>query len=55
MVSKLELKQLGEFALIDLIKRDTIHNEKNVVLGIGDDAAAFIPTPKQLQLVTTDI
>ncbi len=51
----MELKQLGEFALIDLIKRDTINNKKNVVVGIGDDAAAFIPAPHQLQLVTTDM
>lgn len=51
----MELKQLGEFALIDLIKRDTINNKKNIAIGIGDDAAAFIPAPHQLQLVTTDM
>jgi thiamine-monophosphate kinase len=52
---KMELTQLGEFALIDLIKKDTIYDKKNVVLGIGDDAAVFIPTPQQLQLITTDM
>lgn len=51
----MELKQLGEFALIDLIKKDTIKNKGNVVLGIGDDAAALLPSPGQLQLVTTDM
>lgn len=51
----MELTQLGEFALIDLIKKDTIYNGKSVVLGIGDDAAVYIPTPHQLQLITTDM
>jgi len=51
----MELSQLGEFALIDLIKKDTICNKKNLVIGIGDDAAAFIPAPHQLQLITTDM
>jgi thiamine-monophosphate kinase len=51
----MELAQLGEFALIDLIKKDTIYNKKNVVLGIGDDAAVLIPTPHRLQLITTDM
>ena len=51
----MERARLGEFALIDLIKKDTIYNKKNVVIGIGDDAAAFIPTPHQLQLITTDM
>jgi thiamine-monophosphate kinase len=51
----MEIKQLGEFALIDLIKVGTIHNKENVVIGIGDDAAALIPAPHQLQLITTDM
>ncbi|SFL97387.1 thiamine-phosphate kinase [Pelosinus propionicus] len=51
----MDFKQLGEFALIDLIKVDAIHNKDNVVIGIGDDAAALIPAPHQLQLVTTDM
>jgi thiamine-monophosphate kinase len=52
---KMELTQLGEFALIDLIKKDTVYNKENVVLGIGDDAAVLIPNPQQLQLITTDM
>lgn len=51
----MELKQLGEFALIDLIKKNTIKNGENVVIGIGDDAAVLIPTPHLLQLITTDM
>lgn len=52
---KMELTQLGEFALIDLIKKDTIYNKENIVIGIGDDAAVLIPNPQQLQLITTDM
>lgn len=51
----MELKQLGEFGLIDLLKQDTIHEPGTVVAGIGDDAAVLLPTPRQLQLVTTDM
>lgn len=51
----MKLKQLGEFALIDLIKTDTIYNKDNVVMGIGDDAAVLVPASCQLQLVTTDM
>ena len=51
----MELKQLGEFGLIDLLKKDTIHEPGTVVAGIGDDAAVLLPTPRQLQLVTTDM
>ncbi len=52
---KMELKQLGEFSLIDKIKENTIHHSESVVIGIGDDAAALKPTVEQLQLVTTDM
>lgn len=55
MVMKMDLKQLGEFGLIDLIKNDTINDPGSVVVGIGDDAAVLLPTPRQLQLVTTDM
>jgi len=55
MVTHMQLEQLGEFALIDLIKQDTINTVENVVIGIGDDAAVLKPTPDRLQLVTTDM
>ena len=51
----MELKQLGEFGLIDLIKQSTINDDSSVVVGIGDDAAVLLPAPRQLQLVTTDM
>ncbi|MDF2569258.1 MAG: thiL [Sporomusa sp.] len=50
-----ELNELGEFGLIDLIKHDTINDHSSVVVGIGDDAAVVLPTPRQLQLLTTDM
>ncbi|HWR41820.1 thiamine-phosphate kinase [Sporomusa sp.] len=50
-----ELQELGEFGLIDLIKQDTIHDHSSVVVGIGDDAAVVLPTPRQLQLLTADM
>ncbi|CUH96289.1 hypothetical protein P22_2379 [Propionispora sp. 2/2-37] len=49
------LKDLGEFGLIDLIKQDTIQDPSSVIAGIGDDAAIVLPTPRQLQLLTTDM
>lgn len=51
----MKLEQLGEFALIDLIKQDTINKAEDVLIGIGDDAAVLRPTPELLQLVTTDM
>ena len=55
MVGNMQLEQLGEFALIDLIKKDTINTVESVEIGIGDDAAVLKPTPGSLQLVTTDM
>ncbi|MDD2336617.1 MAG: thiamine-phosphate kinase [Geobacteraceae bacterium] len=49
-----ELRKLGEFGLIDRIARQ-LSAGKGVVLGIGDDAAAFTPSPGLLSLVTTDM
>mgnify|MGYP001192700877 CR=1 FL=1 len=51
----MELKQLGEFGLIDLLKDNTIVDPASVVIGIGDDAAVLLPTPRQLQLLATDM
>ena len=51
----MNLKDVGEFGLINLLKQDTIHDPSTVVVGIGDDAAVLLPTPRHLQLVTTDM
>jgi len=50
----LRLKELGEFGLIDRIAR-RVHQAPAVVLGIGDDAAALLPTPGTLTLITSDM
>lgn len=49
------LKDIGEFGLIELLKQNTINDPKNVVIGIGDDAAVLIPEKDKLQLVSTDM
>ncbi len=51
------IKELGEFGLIDFIKK---HNTKptkhhNICLDIGDDCFAFSPHSKAKYIVTTDI
>ncbi len=51
----MELKELGEFGLIDLIKQDCIVDASTVVVGIGDDAAVIMPTKDMLQLISTDM
>lgn len=51
----MELKEIGEFGLIDLLKEDTIHDPDTVVVGIGDDSAVLRPLPQRLQLVTADM
>jgi len=50
----LKLKELGEFGLIDRIARQ-VHNAPSVVLGIGDDAAALLPAPGTVTLITSDM
>lgn len=51
----MQLKDVGEFGLIDLIKEDTIVNSDNIIVGIGDDAAVYLPGHRQLGLLTTDM
>jgi thiamine-monophosphate kinase len=49
-----DLRTLGEFGLIDRISRQLTAG-KGVAVGIGDDAAAFTPSPGKLSLITTDM
>lgn len=48
------LRKLGEFGLIERIKRGGIGSGGNVLLGIGDDAAAFRLSPGHVGIATTD-
>jgi thiamine-monophosphate kinase len=54
-VRQMNLKALGEFGLIDLIKPGTIVDSNGLEIGIGDDAAAFWPASGRLQLLTADM
>jgi thiamine-monophosphate kinase len=49
------LKEIGEFGFIKRISRGCLIRPQNVIKAIGDDAAAFIPAPDQVILVTTDL
>lgn len=49
-----EIKELGEFGLIDRIKSNFTNNQPSTVLGIDDDAAV-IDTGKNYLLVSTDM
>ncbi|MCJ7458272.1 MAG: thiamine-phosphate kinase [candidate division Zixibacteria bacterium] len=50
----MRLKELGEFGLIDLIRRKVYTKDKRVVLNIGDDAAVLKCSPGKLLIFTTD-
>ncbi len=50
----MELKELGEFGLIDLIRKKVYTKDKRVVLNIGDDAAVLKSSPGKLLIFTTD-
>lgn len=49
------IADVGEFGLIEIIKQSIPFRDPRLVVGIGDDAAAFRATPGSLTLATTDI
>lgn len=51
----MNLKDIGEFGFIKRISRGCLIRPQNVIKAIGDDAAAFLPAPDQVILVTTDL
>lgn len=51
----MDLREIGEFGLIDRIGREAVACPETMVLGIGDDAAAYVATPGRLQLASTDM
>jgi thiamine-monophosphate kinase len=51
----MKISEIGEFGLINRISKDTIVNPKNILLGIGDDCAAYYASPDKLILVTCDM
>ena len=50
----MKLAELGEFGLIERIKAN-VAASPSVMLGIGDDAAALLPTPGCVTLITSDM
>lgn len=51
----MNLRDIGEFGFIKKISRGCLIRPQNIIKAIGDDAAAFIPTPHEVMLVTTDL
>ena len=52
--SKTELRDLGEFALIDYLTKDFKLNNDSTLLGIGDDSA-IVKHGKNPSLISTDL
>jgi thiamine-monophosphate kinase len=50
----MNLHQIGEFGLIRRIQKKFPSPVSSVPLGIGDDAAAILPSPQKYLLLTTD-
>ncbi len=51
----MQLKEIGEFGLIDRIKNIVATSSAELIVGIGDDAAAFRTSSDLLTLLTTDV
>jgi thiamine-monophosphate kinase len=51
----LKINEIGEFGLIESIKKDCITSLEGVVKGIGDDCAVFRSSSGRVLLLTTDM
>jgi len=51
----MKISEIGEFGLINRISKDTIINPENILLGIGDDCAAYYVSPDKIVLATCDM
>ena len=51
----MKISEIGEFGLINRISKGTIINPKNILLGIGDDCAAYHASTNKIVLVTCDM
>jgi len=51
----MKISSLGEFGLIEQIRRTAARDAKRVRVGIGDDAAALMLSPASALLATTDM
>jgi len=50
----MRLAELGELSLVERIRRRASSRKKNIIVNIGDDAAAFRPAPGRIMLLTAD-
>jgi thiamine-monophosphate kinase len=50
----MKINQIGEFGLIDLIKKKIFSKDQQVIVNIGDDAAVVKSSPDRLLIFTTD-
>ena len=50
----MKLKQVGEFGLIELIKKKVFQRNKRILVTIGDDAAIVKSSPQKYLILTTD-
>lgn len=50
----MKLKEMGEFAFIESITKETIVDRETLKVGIGDDCAVYVASAGQDQLITTD-
>lgn len=50
----MKINQIGEFDLIELIKKKIFAKDRQVLVNIGDDAAVIKPSPNRLLVFTTD-
>ncbi|MFC1724146.1 thiamine-phosphate kinase [candidate division KSB1 bacterium] len=51
----MELKEIGEFGLIDRISENIVTYGKNLVKGVGDDCSVFMLDKNIYGLITTDL
>lgn len=52
--TQIKINEVGEFGLIDLIKKKILSKDRQVVVNIGDDAAVIKSLPDRLLIFTTD-
>jgi thiamine-monophosphate kinase len=53
-IEQMKIEKIGEFGLIDLIKRRIFSKDKSVLVNIGDDAAVIETSKDKLLIFTTD-
>ena len=51
----MKLNKIGEFGLIDKIKKNCINDSKNIIQGIGDDCSVCRIGHNKVSLLTTDL